>query len=210
MKDEIKRDWHDLTIGTKKMFKEFFNKKTNKKQRANMWTFTRLIVPLITITCSFIGILLNNKVLLVVSGCIAGFGAITDFMDGRSSRKHKSYSDYGKLLDQISDKVFAFLICINLLFINLNYIFILIGEVLISIVNITYKCRYKNLNIESTLMGKFKQFPLFITLAIGYISGIDKVYCIISNIFIVFTFIVELLTVFSYIKVNNKKLKGKI
>ena len=42
--------------GTKTMFKEFFKKETNKKQRANMWTFARFVIPVITLITSIIAI----------------------------------------------------------------------------------------------------------------------------------------------------------
>ena len=49
IKNTIKSAVKNFKLGTKTMFKEFFNKETNKKQRANMWSFTRIIIPFITI-----------------------------------------------------------------------------------------------------------------------------------------------------------------
>ena len=54
MKGKLKKHFKELESGTKIMFKEFFNKETNKKQRANMWTFSRLRLPF------FIILLINN------------------------------------------------------------------------------------------------------------------------------------------------------
>ena len=149
MKEEIKKYWKEFKIGTKIMFKEFFNKETNKKQRANMWTFARFIIPIITLTTSIIAISTASIPLFIGTGIMAGMGAVTDFFDGKSARKHGSTSEYGKILDQASDKFFAGIIGINLLFLNPLYIFILLGEALIAVVNISYKLKHKDLDIKS-------------------------------------------------------------
>lgn len=207
IKQTFKNYLKEFKQGTKKMFKEFFNKETNKKQRANMWTFMRLIIPVITLVCSVWAFILSSPVLLITSGLITGFGAVTDYFDGKSSRKHNSSSPYGKLLDQISDKIFAGVIGINLLFLNINYIYILLGELLISAVNIGYKLNYNNLNISSTKTGKIKEWPLFITLALGFFSPINPTLFSISNISIAITTLFQALTVTSYIDNNNKEIK---
>ena len=58
MKDKIKNYYKELKDGTKNMFKEFFNKETNKKQRANMWTFLRLISPIFIILLTLVSVFL--------------------------------------------------------------------------------------------------------------------------------------------------------
>ena len=50
----------ELNDGIKVMFKEFFNKETNKKQRANMWTFSRLVLAFFIPIMALIGKLLAN------------------------------------------------------------------------------------------------------------------------------------------------------
>lgn len=207
MKNEIKKYFNEFKIGTKKMFKEFFKKETNKSQRANMWTFTRLITPFITLIISVIGIITNSLSLFVISGIIAGMGAATDYFDGKSSRKHKSSSEYGKLLDQVSDKIFAGIIGINLLFVNINYFITLLGETIISLINVGYKLKYKNMNINSTKIGRIKEWPLFLTLALGYLSPISNTWMIVSNIAILMTFIIQLMSAKSYIIQNENEVK---
>ncbi|MBQ2946770.1 MAG: CDP-alcohol phosphatidyltransferase family protein [Bacilli bacterium] len=207
MKDEIKKYWEEFKLGTKTMFKEFFKKDTNKKQRANMWTFARLIIPLITLITSIIAISTVSIPLFIGTGIIAGMGAVTDFFDGKSARKHGSTSEYGKLLDQASDKFFAGVIGINLLFLNPAYISILFGEGLIAIVNILYKVKNKDLNITSTTVGKIKEWPLFFALALGFLSTINPTLFTISNYSIMLTTLFQLTTVASYIVENNKSLE---
>ena len=173
IKNTVKQGLNEFKLGTKKMFKEFFNKDTNKKQRANMWSFSRLIIPIVTIITSAIAIITASYPLFAITGCIAGFGAVTDYFDGRSSRKHKSQSQYGKVLDQITDKFFAGIVGINLLFINFNYIFSLLGELLIAAVNVGFKLKYNDLDITSTRIGKIKTWPLYISFSDKY-SGLTS------------------------------------
>ena len=207
IKETIKTGINEFKSGTQTMFKEFFNKETNKKQRANMWTFIRLIIPLITIITSILAITVSSPVLFTVTGLIAGFGAVTDYFDGKSSRKHNSTSAYGKLLDQVSDKIFAGVIGINLLFVNINYLTILLGELVIATINVGYKVKYNELDITSTKMGKFKEWPLFVTLALGFLSPINPTLLVVSNISIVITSLFQVLTSISYVDSNNKEVK---
>lgn len=207
MKEMIENYWLEFKNGTKTMFKEFFNKKTNKKQRANMWTFTRLITPIITIISSIIAIITASIPLFITTAAIAGFGALTDKFDGASAKKHKSFSEYGKVLDQVTDKSFAGIIGINLLFLNFNYIFVLLGELTIALINISYKLAHKELNINSTLMGKIKQTPLFVSLALGYLSTLNPTLLLISNISIILTVLFQMATATSYVKSNNEGIK---
>ena len=207
MKEEIKKYWKEFKIGTKTMFKEFFKKETNKKQRANMWTFARFVIPVITLITSIIAMLTASIPLFIGTGVLAGMGAVTDFFDGKSARKHGSTSEYGKILDQASDKFFAGVIGINLLFLNPLYAVVLLGEALIAITNISYKLKYKDLDIKSTMIGRIKEWPLFITLALGFLSTINPTLLTISNYSILLTIIFQLTTTASYIENNNKEVE---
>lgn len=207
IKNEIKKGFNEFNLGTKKMFKEFFNKETNKKQRANMWTFLRLIIPILTLICSIVAILLSSTLIFGATAGLVGFGALTDYLDGKSARKHQSSSKYGKLLDQISDKLFAGIIGINLLLINPNYLAILLGEILIAGINVGFKLKYNDLDITSTKIGKIKEWPLFLSLALGFLSPINSTLLTISNSSIALTLLFQFLTANSYVKNNNKESK---
>lgn len=207
MKEEIKKYWKEFKLGTETMFKEFFNKDTNKKQRANMWTFARLIIPIITLITSIIAISTASMPLFIGTGIIAGMGAVTDFFDGKSARKHGSTSEYGKILDQASDKFFAGIIGINLLFLNPTYIYVLLGEALIAAINIGYKLKHKDLNMSSTMIGRIKEWPLFFTLALGFLSPISPTLFTISNLSIILTIIFQSAAAVSYVTTNSKLLK---
>lgn len=206
-KTEIKKVLNEFKVGTNNMFKEFFNKETNKKQRANMWTFLRLIVPIPIILCSTGAMLMASNILYGVTAGLVGFGALTDYFDGKSARKYDSTSEYGKLLDQFADKIFAGIVAINLLLINPVYLISIIGELLIAGVNLGYKLKHKELNISSSKIGKIKQWPLFVSLGLGFLSPINSVLLTIANSSIVVTSLFQLLTTISYIDGNNKEIK---
>ena len=207
VKNETKKGFKEFKNGTKTMFKEFFNEETNKKQRANMWSFTRLIIPIVIIITSTIAIITSSYPLFAITGAIAGLGAVTDTLDGASARKHKSTSEYGKVLDQITDKFFAGIVGINLLFINPLYICTLIGELIIAAINVGYKLKYNNLDIKSTMMGKIKTWPLYISLALGFLSPINSTMLTVANTSVVITALFQLLTANSYVKNNTEEAK---
>jgi len=171
MKNKILEYYNYFKDGIKTMFKEFFKKETNKKQRANMWTFARLFCTIPTIVIGSIAISQASLPLMCVSATIAGFGGFTDLMDGKSARKHKSASEFGKKLDQLVDKLFAMPLLIFLAIINPAFISTLVGESAISVVNLYYLKKY-NITSESSLIGKIKQFPLFIGMGVGLFNTV--------------------------------------
>lgn len=203
----IKEYTKKFKLGTKKMFKEFFNKETNKKQRANMWTFSRIIVSFIIPILMMIGSITSSTLVLGLAFFTTGFGALTDYFDGKSARKYNSYSEYGKLLDQIADKVFAFMLGISLSIFNPMFLLSLFGESIIATTNILYKKKYENLNIQSTLIGKIKQWPLFTSLTFGFLSTLIPGLTIAVDSFIILTFLFQLTTMYSYIDQNNEQIK---
>lgn len=86
---------------------------------ANKITMTRIILSLIIIILLMfpfydLGIdmptyLINGNILIELRYIIAGIlfiiASLTDFLDGYVARKYKMVTDYGKMLDAISDKI---------------------------------------------------------------------------------------------------------
>lgn len=190
----------ELKNGTKKMFKEFFRKETNKKQRANMWTFSRLLVTPI------IPIFMILKLPIIATITVL-FGAVTDFFDGRSARKHGSTSEYGRLLDLVVDKIFSSVLGISLAIFNPLFLVNLIGEGIISVTNVIYQLKNNNIKVESSKVGKIKQWPLALTFLLGYISSIFPAITTIASSSIIITSVFQVVTLSEYIKENNKKIK---
>lgn len=204
---DLKKYLKSFKNGTKNMFIEFFNKNTNKKQRANMWTFTRLIIPVITTLICIISLFVTNTLPFLISATLlTGFGSITDYFDGKSARKHNSTSEYGKLLDQVADKIFSSLTGISLCILNPLFLVNLLGEAIIATINLAYKSKNPNLNIKSSIIGRIKEWPLFITLGFGFISTLNPILNNIATAFIISTFLLQLITAGSYISQNEKSI----
>lgn len=195
------KDYIDLLKnGTKVMFKEFFNKNTNTKQRANMLTFSRLLIaPIIPIL-----IALGLPICAVTAIFI---GAITDFFDGKCARKYNSTSEYGKILDPIVDKIFSIMIGISLSIVNPIFLINLIPEFGISLINILYQSKYENIKIKSSILGKIKQWPLAITFILGFVSILAPEVTNITNIFIGLTALLQTATFTNYIVTNENQVK---
>ena len=196
--------------GTKIMFKEFFHKKTNKMQRANMWSFLRLILVIPISIFVILYFNTNNDSLLIIIGIMALIGGISDYFDGRCARKYNSFSEYGKKLDQIADKLFSSVLSIFLTLINPIFIVIFIMELLIIIINGLFNLKYRNINNDSNIIGKLKQWPLFSLLFISFFSNINKIIYHITFVLFIITAFMQLLTILSYIDKHNKEIKKDI
>ena len=195
----------EFNDGIRVMFKEFFNKETNKRQRANMWTFSRLILAFLIPIIILIGKIMSVPLFYVSALGLTAFGAFTDFMDGRSARKHNSISLFGKKLDILADKVFAFMLGISLSLTNPLFLFNILGEVLISYTNIYFLKKHSNLVPKSSYIGKIKQWPLSIAFILGYLSMLLPQLVLVTDIFIFISFAMEIAVFKNYIDINNYK-----
>ena len=193
----------EFNDGIKLMFQEFFNKNTNKRQRANMWTFSRLVLAFAIPIMALIGKISVNPFFYILAASATTIGTITDFLDGKSARKHNSTSNFGKKLDALTDKVFAFMLGISLSLINPLFLLNIWGEVMISYANIAYQKKYKQINLKSSLLGKIKQWPLSISFILGYLSIFLPQLFLTTNIFIIISFIMEIVVSQNYIDQNK-------
>ena len=203
----MKEYLNKLKNGTKLMFKEFSNKETRKNQAANMLTFSRFIVSFIIPIFMIIGGIISSSILLGIGTGITAFGALTDLFDGAIARKMKICSEYGKLLDQFVDKVFNGSIALTLSLVNPLFLATILGEGIIAATNVLYKKKYKDLNISTTKVGKVKQFPLCISLILGFLSILIPSFPNITNAAILTTLLFQIATTSSYIIQNNKSKK---
>jgi len=146
---------------------------------------------------------------ILATGLTIG-GTLTDFMDGKSARKHNSNSEFGKKLDILADKVFAFMIGISLSLINPLFLFNILGEALISFSNIYYQAKYNNIESNSSFIGKVKQWPLSVSFILGYLSIFLPQISIITSVFIFTTFIFQLVVFKDYLNLNHKQIINNI
>lgn len=207
MKKILKKYLLEFNTGTKTIFKEFFNKETNKKQRANMWTFSRLVISLPILILSIITIINFSLPLLITNSVLVVLGAITDYFDGKSARKYNSSSEYGKKLDQIVDKIFSAIVSTTLSIINPLYLIPLIGEVVIASVNVPTYIKHKNINDTSSMIGRIKQWPLGIAFFLGYLSPLTLGLSIAATVSIIITACFQGITALSYLSRNIQEIK---
>ena len=117
--------------------------------------------------------------------------ASTDFFDGKIARKYNGYSEFGRILDPIVDKVFAIVPAIAILP-NMPLLTLNIGaEAAISYIN--SKSYTTNGNPKSSFLGKFKTFCLFPTIGLAYLStalNIPEI-SLLANAFSIGTFAVQ-------------------
>ena len=193
--------------GTILMFKELFNKKTYKRQIANLLSFIRLLLVIPIFILIIIYLNNNSKTILVIMGILSLIGGITDLFDGMIARHFKAYSEYGKSIDQIADKTFASTLSLLLLSINKLFIITLILELLIIIINALFNLKFKNINNDSNIIGKLKQWPLFALLFIGFFSNINNTLYLLTYVLFIITSFMQILTILSYIIKHNKEIK---
>ncbi len=117
--------------------------------------------------------------------------ASTDFFDGKIARKYNGYSEFGRILDPIVDKVFAIVPAIAILP-NMPLLTLNIGaEAAIAYIN--SKSYTTNGNPQSSFLGKFKTFCLFPTIGLAYLStalNIPEI-SLLANAFSIGTFAVQ-------------------
>lgn len=179
-----------------------------KKHIPNILTSFRTIVAIL-VPILFYFKLYNA---LIISLFIA---LSSDMIDGYLARKWKVVSTFGKMLDAIGDKLLAISTLLSfIIFIDSNFTCLLIGEIVIAIIMIYFfissgalkeRNYYKQ---ESSIYGKIKTVFLFITLALGLLSYKIEINNTIT-ILIITSFILQLLTAYTYINIYRKKGKNE-
>lgn len=170
-----------------------------KKYIPNILTLSRL---LITPWIIYLGI--NNHIIILI--IVAGFIALTDFFDGYLARKWHVTSKLGAKLDMIADKVLALGLLVLLVMKNHLFFYVLIFEAIIALVNVYIFLKSKVAN--SLLIGKLKTWFLFITIILGFINLIIPNINISITIFAYITIVIQIITLFSYIKYYLKRKKA--
>lgn len=135
-------------------------KKKIIKNIPNFLTISRIIMTII----SFLLLLNKNYKVVIILVIIA---TITDFLDGYLARKLNAQSVFGAKLDQISDKMFTFLICIGLIMSGNMYLLAILSiEVIFSFLVIYQSYKNKRWQ-ETTKYGKIKTIYIFLTIVIA-------------------------------------------
>ena len=181
----------------KEYIKSIKNEKTFKnklkKRIPNILTKSRFVAPFIIVPLSLIS--LNISFIATI------MFALTDAFDGYFARKYNAYSDYGRLLDPICDKMFAIGVTIPILIANPHLtISTIILEGIISIINL--KSSIKNNEPKSTYLGKFKTCILSLNIILNYLNFINIPLLIFTNI-------IQLITAIDYYEIDKEKDRKK-
>lgn len=169
--------------------------KRRYRQIPNILTFLRLTAPLFIIPSAIFGSL------PLTLGLIAGFG-LTDFADGFIARKYNLTSDLGRDLDAICDKVFALTLLLAASVANPILLTSVLLESVIAGINTVKKINGQD--PKSTMTGKVKTWFLFSLIGAALLSSFEPINEIF-NVLLPTTAIMQILTISSYIKDNQKK-----
>lgn len=170
-----------------------------KKAIPNIITMSRIIAIIIGMIY-----FIKNKFLFSI--LFYAYGAISDMFDGYFARRLDAYSNFGKYLDAISDKLYLLSIII-LSIIKGNYFVIIpaIMEAIISIIN--YITIIKRKNVYTERVGKFKtavEFPMMITALLA--TKVNGFYYVFIVLFIL-TLYFQIQSIMAYINQLNNKTK---
>ncbi len=165
MKDKIQKVIDNYNLSKQEYLNSINNEKTfkekMKKRIPNLLTKSRILAPFLIAPAAILG----N---FTIAAIIAGLFGLTDAFDGHLARKWNATSEYGRLLDTISDKMFALGLILPFLFTNpLIILPSMLLEIVIGSVNV--KSKVKQNNPHSTLLGKIKTNFLYISLTLLYL-----------------------------------------
>lgn len=195
--------WNFYIKELKRCIVEFKDKKTRKKQIANMLTASRLLAPLVLLPLAFLKLYVPTIILTIMF-------ALTDAFDGYFARKYDAVTNFGKDLDAIVDKIFAATILISISFINLWLLILVFMEAIIALVNVVEK--YKNNKPKTMIIGKFKTISLSLLIIIFLANLYINVPKTILILIYILTLLLQIVTALFYfdrfLKNNyNRKIK---
>ena len=144
--------------------KEFINKRI-VKNIPNMITISRIVASVAGAVAFLSGNISMATKLYI-------YGAVSDYFDGLAARKLNAFSEFGRKLDALSDKLYAGSLLIpSILCGNLLMLIPLAMELKIAQVNL--KSQKLGFKPETQRVGKFKTFMLFPTMIVGLVSTIS-------------------------------------
>ena len=161
----------------------------------NIITLIRLlyiiVLPILKVEISNIAYIIN---------VIAIF--LTDFIDGILARKFKVQTLFGAIMDTVADKALCIVLLLALLPENALLLYILILEIVISIVNTIGMALKKK--TKSSILGKIKMWIISITIILGYIEYFNLIDIKIVQISSMITICMQIAVIIGYI-LNVKK-----
>ena len=171
------------------------------KNIPNFITLLRIIFSVLGAS-SFIGGEVGKAIIFYV------LGGVSDGLDGVAARKLNAESEFGALLDAVSDKVYAASYLIPSLFLGKSVMVIpLLLELTIGAIN--YKAFRENINIKTQRIGKFKTVALFSSMIVGLLSTLSIELYPLLWIMLYYTTYLQCKTVSVYRSLLNKGINEK-
>lgn len=164
------------------------------KLAVNIITLVRLLyiifLPILKVKISDMAYIINIVLIF-----------LTDFIDGILARKFKVQTLFGAIMDTVADKALCIVLLLALLPENNMLLFILVLEIVISIVNTIGMALKKK--AKSSLLGKVKMWILSITIILGYVGYFNLIDFIFIEISSIITICMQIAVIIGYI-VNLK------
>lgn len=136
------------------------------------------------------------------------YGAISDFFDGFAARKLNAYSELGRKLDAVSDKLFALsLLAPSIICGNILMIIPLLYEIKIAHTN--YKSEKLGFKPATIRLGKFKTAMLFPTIITGLLATIKPELYYLLGALLPITTVLQSKTATMYENILNDNIEGK-
>lgn len=180
--------------------KDFLNKRV-VKNIPNMITISRIISCVLGAGAFVVGNIPMAAGLYI-------YGAVSDYFDGLTARKLNAFSEFGRKLDALSDKLYAGSLLIpSLLCGNLLMLIPLILELRISQINLkSQKLGFKS---ETQRVGKFKTALLFPTMIVGLLSTISIEFLPLLWIMLPYTTVLQINSIITYENLLNYNIKQR-
>ena len=135
------------------------------------------------------------------------YGAISDCLDGLAARKLNAYSELGRKLDAISDKLFALsLLAPSIICGNILMLIPLVYEIKIARTN--YKSEKLGYKPATIRLGKFKTTLLFPTIITGLLATIKPELYYLLGALLPITTVLQSKTATMYENILNDNIKG--
>lgn len=198
MKERIKKIVNEFIKDCKANEKELFNIKTFYKQIPNLLTCVRAIAPIPFNILYFIGNLKGALFVLILA-------FFTDAIDGKIARKYNLVSKFGATLDAMCDKFMVIGVIIPVCTHNYALFINLILEIVIATANTL--ASILGAKTKSSMIGKLKTWPLFITITLAYMSLFLQVPTIFLTTMITITAGLQVFTTLDYISKNSQQLE---
>ena len=173
------------------------------KNIPNMLTISRIVASVAGATSFIIGNIPLSVILYI-------YGAVSDCFDGLAARKLNAFSELGRKLDAISDKIYAGSLLIpSIVCGNFLMIMPLLFELKISQINLkSQKMRFKT---ETQRVGKFKTALLFPTMIVGLLATLNPYMYLLLAILLPTTIVLQTKSIIVYLdllknNINNNSI----